>query len=47
MPSANISRGKLIFGIQCFVTNRYGSQINQDQGSHIGAWRKLPRAKKS
>ena len=33
MSTVNISRGGLVFGIQCFVTNRHGSQINQDQAS--------------
>jgi hypothetical protein len=33
MSTVDISRGGLGFGIQCFVTNRRGSQINQDQAS--------------
>ena len=33
MSTVDISRGGLGFGIQCFITNRRGSQINQDQAS--------------
>ena len=33
MPTVNISRGGLVFGVERFVTNRHGSQINQDQAS--------------